>query len=62
MNKLHLRSNFIHLDAVQGNSEARTKLYANVLRGSTGAVNEVMRQKSTGCLAKPGSSVDGGGI
>lgn len=33
------------LDAVQGNSEARTELYVGVLRRSTGAVDEVMRKK-----------------
>lgn len=61
-NKMHIHSSSPHLDAVRGNSEARTKLYGNVLRGSTGVVNEVMRQKSTGCLDKPGSSVGGGGV
>lgn len=37
-------SNFFRLSAVQGNADARTELY-NVLRGSTGAVDAVVRQE-----------------
>lgn len=51
----------LRLDAVQGNSEARTELYSEVLRRSTGAVDDVMRQESGGLVAEPTSRPDGGG-
>lgn len=60
MNKTFTYSNSLHLDAVRGNSEARTELYLSVLRGSTGAADKVMRQKlwrSFGLRAKAGQSV-----
>ena len=38
-------SNPLRLDAVQGSSEARTELYREVLRRSTTADDEVMRQE-----------------
>lgn len=61
MNSIIL-SNFLRLDAVQGNSEARTELYKSILRRSTGAVDEVMRQEFARCLAWPGNRTNGGGV
>lgn len=54
--------NYLRLSSVQGNSEARTKLYS-VLRRSTGAVDEVMSQELWRSLVlriKAGQS--GGGV
>lgn len=51
------------LDAVQGNSEARTELYGKVLLGSTGADDAVMGQESWE-VSELGSEAghDGGGV
>lgn len=51
------------LDAVQGSSEARTELHQEVLLGSTGADDAVMRQESWQA-AELGSEAgqDGGGV
>lgn len=60
MNKI-VCPNICRLSAVQGNSEARTKLYP-VLCRSTGAVDEVMRQELWRSLAlrtKAGQSAEG---
>lgn len=56
-------SDAFRLDAVQGISEARTELYKQVLRRSTGADDEVMRQEfwqSFGHCSKAGQN--GGGV
>ena len=45
MSSITTKPGFLRLLAVQGNSEAQTKLYGAVLRRSTGAVDEVMRQE-----------------
>ncbi len=38
-------SDFLHLDAIQGISDARTKMYLKVNRGSTVANDTVVRQE-----------------
>ena len=55
-------SNFLHLSVVQGSSEARTELYTEVLRKSTGSADKVIRQEpwqSFVLCAKAGQSVGG---
>ena len=57
-----IKPGFFHSSAVQGSREARTELYTDVQRRSTGAADAVMCRESAGQPALLDGRADGGGV